>query len=301
MSAKKDMKNALLGVIGRDATATRRAGDPVVVSLGVSQLVARPSQPRRYFDASALESLAGSIRQHGILQPLVVRPRDDTYEVVCGERRLRAARVAGLSSVPCVVRDCTDHEADRLSILENLQRENLDRFEEVSYKLRMVATEWRVSEAEAKVMLRRLRKQPLEDPTKVQQLESLFATLGKERWNSFVVNGLPVLDLPPLLVEAVQRGDLQYTKAVLISRAPAEHHAHLLQQVFDEKLGTDDLRARVAQLRPRLEAGDAAQHITAVKRRLAPRAIAALPRERRERVHALIAELAGLLEDPRDA
>jgi len=101
-----------------------------VVFLPVEQLSPNPMQPRRVFDAAALEELAESIRQHGILQPLTVRKAARGWELVAGERRLRAARLAGLAEVPCIVAVLTDSDSALLALMENLQRQDLHYLEE---------------------------------------------------------------------------------------------------------------------------------------------------------------------------
>lgn len=101
-----------------------------VVFLPPKGIRANPSQPRQVFDQEALEELAGSIRQHGILQPLSVRRVGTGYELVAGERRLRAALLAGLSEVPCIVMQMDDRESGLAALVENLQRQDLDFIEE---------------------------------------------------------------------------------------------------------------------------------------------------------------------------
>ena len=91
-----------------------------------------PRQPRRFFDPEALEELAASIRQHGILQPLTVRRGPGGWELIAGERRLRAALLAGLETVPCVERDADEDESALLALVENLQRQDLHYFEEAA-------------------------------------------------------------------------------------------------------------------------------------------------------------------------
>jgi ParB family chromosome partitioning protein len=95
-----------------------------------SEIRANPDQPRRHFDEDALETLAASIRRYGLLQPLVVRRVVDGYELIAGERRLRAAQRAGLETVPVVFRDADPQERLELALIENLQRENLSALEE---------------------------------------------------------------------------------------------------------------------------------------------------------------------------
>jgi ParB family transcriptional regulator, chromosome partitioning protein len=104
----------------------------------LSDITTNPDQPRRRFDPEALEALADSIRRHGLLQPLVVRPTEGGFELIAGERRLRAARQAGLDEVPVVIRTATPPERLELALIENLQREALTALEEAeAYRLLM--------------------------------------------------------------------------------------------------------------------------------------------------------------------
>jgi len=104
-----------------------------VVTLRLSEIVPNRAQPRKQFDENALAELAESIAQHGVIQPLLVRPlADGTYQLVAGERRWRASRQAGLTEVPVTVREMTDKEAAQLALIENLQREDLNPMEEAN-------------------------------------------------------------------------------------------------------------------------------------------------------------------------
>ena len=98
--------------------------------IGISLLRANPFQPRKIFDDAALEELADSIKEHGILQPVVVREKGKNFEIVVGERRFRAAKMANLDEVPAIVKELTDQQMMELAILENLQREDLTPIEE---------------------------------------------------------------------------------------------------------------------------------------------------------------------------
>jgi ParB family chromosome partitioning protein len=102
------------------------------LEVAVDRITPSPFQPRRTFDEGKIEELAASIRNQGIIQPLVVRPRGDNFELIAGERRWRAALKAGLTRVPIVVRDANDHEALQLALVENLQREDLNPIEEAN-------------------------------------------------------------------------------------------------------------------------------------------------------------------------
>src|ERR1035437_454065 len=94
--------------------------------INVDEIKANEFQPRREFDETALQELAQSIRENGLIQPLIVRRKDDHYELIAGERRLRASKIAGLKMVPVVMRKSTDREALELAIVENIQREDLN-------------------------------------------------------------------------------------------------------------------------------------------------------------------------------
>ena len=109
------------------------------VKLGINEIEPKRDQPRKTFDEAALSELADSIALHGVIQPLLVRPiSDGGYQLIAGERRWRASRLAGLTEVPVVIREMTDSEAMELALIENLQREDLNPIEEAEgYKLLM--------------------------------------------------------------------------------------------------------------------------------------------------------------------
>ena len=121
----------------RSQTALRRGG---IVYLRTDELTPNPVQPRKRFDDESLEELSGSIKSYGILNPLTVRLRCGKYELVAGERRLRAAKLAGLEEVPCILIDVNMEDASLIALVENLQRRDLDFIEEalgISQLIRM--------------------------------------------------------------------------------------------------------------------------------------------------------------------
>ena len=118
----------------------------------VDRITPSPFQPRRTFDEAKIDELAASIRNQGIIQPLVVRRKGDGYELIAGERRWRAAMRAGLTQVPIVVRDASDHEALQLALVENLQREDLNPIEEANgYRRLQEEFQWSQEEMAEKV------------------------------------------------------------------------------------------------------------------------------------------------------
>lgn len=124
-----------------------------LIQLPPESIRANPAQPRQEFEKEALESLAESIRQNGLLQPVAVRrTQDGGYELIAGERRLRACRIAGLKLVPCILSGCDARQSAILALLENLQRRDLGVFEEAE-GLRRLVEEWGVTQEEAAARL----------------------------------------------------------------------------------------------------------------------------------------------------
>lgn len=168
------------------------------VALKISELQPNRDQPRREFDEKSLAELADSISQHGILQPLLVRPfLDGGYQIVAGERRYRAARMAGLTEVPVVIRDLSDSETMQLALIENLQREDLTPVEEAKgYKQLM-------------------------DNYGLKQ-EEVSRVVGKSR--PAIANTLRLLDLPEDILQLISDGKLSagHGRTLLAFKNPAE-------------------------------------------------------------------------------
>ncbi|MBC8453423.1 ParB/RepB/Spo0J family partition protein [PVC group bacterium] len=132
MPARKKGLGRGLGALIKDETPTDTPveKDDEIRKLPVEIIKKNEWQPRRDFEESSLSELADSIKEHGVLQPLLVRPSNDEFELIAGERRLRAAGMAGLTEVPVVVIDATDGDSLEMALIENLQRENLNIVEE---------------------------------------------------------------------------------------------------------------------------------------------------------------------------
>ena len=158
-----------------------------IVFLPLGAIQPNPSQPRRVFDSAALQELAASIAQFGVLQPLTVRRTPDGMELVAGERRLRAARLAGLSEVPCILLSVDDEESGLLALIENLQRRDLDFIEEAAGIARLMQAARR---------------------------------LGKSQ--SAVANKLRLLRLPPSVLDRLRQAGLSERHARALLRLPDE-------------------------------------------------------------------------------
>lgn len=202
----------------------QQAPDTPVTSVPVTAIQPNPAQPRQTFTESSLDDLAQSIREHGILQPLLVRPGsiEGTWQLIAGERRLRAARKAGLAEVPVVCRSLDDHEALIVTLLENLQREDLNPIEEArgieALKTAMNAT-----------------------------IEQLSATLGQGK--STIGHALRLLKLPKTIQEDLENGTLSPSHARAIAglsgeEAMLELRAHVLKHRLTSR-ETEELVAAI--------------------------------------------------------
>jgi ParB family chromosome partitioning protein len=233
-----------------------------VQRVALSRIRPSPFQPRKDFTDEALRELADSIREQGVVQPLIVRAKPDHLELIAGERRWRAAQMAGRTEVPVIVREATDTEALELALIENLQRENLNPIEEaLGYRQLIEQFNLRQEDAAQKV--------------------------GKGR--VAVANALRLLKLPDEVQSFVRNGRLSvgHAKVVLGLASPAE------QKLAAERVIRDGLNVRqTEELVARMRAGDAAVAATAGSRRLAaPRDVhvAALETRIRERLGTKVA------------
>ena len=219
-------------------------------------------QPRRYFDGSAMQELVASVEQHGILQPLLVRPlAGDGYEIVAGERRYRAAVAARLRDVPVIVRSMSDTEALQYALLENLQRENLNPIEETEGILRLLALHLDKPTSSVTSVLYRMNNEVVKKGNhsvvitkEVEIVQGVFERLGRMTWETFTRNRLPLLKLPKEVLEALQTGRIEYTKAKAIALVKDETERQtLLEEAITSFLSLSEIRERVNALKPPTE------------------------------------------------
>lgn len=203
-------------------------GDGNALEVPVEKIVPNPHQPRIYFDEAKLEELSESIREHGILQPLIVGLAGSGYELIAGERRLQAAKRVGLKTVPVIVRDVTEQEKLELAIIENIQRHNLNPIEEAKAYLRLQGEFGLQQEAVAKKM-------------------------GKSR--SSVANTLRLLHLPVEIQRAVAEGKISegHAKALLAIENPEKQRA-VFDLIIREELTVreTELKVRSISVRPHM-------------------------------------------------
>lgn len=181
------------------------------VTLKISEIEPNRDQPRKDFDESALAELAHSISQHGVLQPLLVRPLiGGGYQIVAGERRYRACRMAGVTEVPVVIRELSDSETMELALIENLQRENLTPIEEAK-GFGVLVDEYGMSQ------------------------EDVSQAVGRSR--SAVANSLRLLNLPKEVSDMVERGEISAGHGrTLLALGSEEEMINAAKQIYEKEL-----------------------------------------------------------------
>ena len=272
-------------------------------------------QPRKHISEEGLSDLAASIRDRGVLEPVIVRRVGGGYELVAGERRTRAASLAGLDEIPAIVVDIDDREALEIAIIENLQREDLNAVEETEAVLGLLEMELDASRREVTQVLQALYNEErgriigknVEERDR-RRVQTLFKRLGRFSVSSFVSNRLPILDFPESLLAAVREGRLAFTKAQAIARVDdPDDRERLLAVAVSEDLSLSQIRRRITELR----AGRAAlaqrglgshldstqRLVSSTKRLLNKRRLVALSPERLSRVNELLEALRAELEE----
>ena len=170
----------------------------------IDEIAPNDSQPRKTFNKEKLEELARSIKTHGVIQPIVVRKQGSHYEVVAGERRWRAARIAGLSEVPCIVRELTDEQNMLVAIIENVQREDLNPIEEAR-GIRAMIEDYELTQDE------------------------VAKAVSKSR--PYITNALRMLKLPDAVLDMVSAGKLSAGHARAILSAKEEEQTEIAKHV----------------------------------------------------------------------
>ncbi len=216
------------------------------------------TQPRRYFNPKKLEELSLSIKELGILEPLIVRPRSDgVYELIAGERRLKAAFLAGLEDVPVVIKEMDDDTVKQVQLIENLQREDLNAYEETIGILELLALRLKLTQEEVISMLNRMEKAKRKQADNViryedeELIEGIFTSLGRLSAESFRTNRLPLINLPEDVKEALQNGSIEYTKARAIAKLKENaKRSVLLQLAIEDNLSLAEIQQKIKNLQP---------------------------------------------------
>ena len=187
----------------------------LIENINLDELHPNPYQPRKVFDENALQELSSSIKEHGIFQPIIVKKGIKGYEIIAGERRVKAAKMAGLTDIPAIIRDFNDQEMMEIALLENLQREDLNAIEEANaYK-------------------------KLQENLNITQ-EELAKRLGKSR--SHITNMLGLLTLPENIQLDIQNKEISMAHARVLSKLDdKEQQKELVNKIKTEKISVHEL------------------------------------------------------------
>ena len=190
-----------------------------IVEISLSDLRANPYQPRKNFDEESLEELAASIKEHGVFQPIIVKKSIKGYDIIAGERRYRASKMAGLTTIPAIIKDFSDEEMMQIALLENLQRENLTAIEEAKAYKKIIET------------------------MNITQ-DELAKKVGKSR--SHITNILGLLKLPTSVQDMVLYNQLSMGHARVLSKLDdSEKQEDLAIKVINEDLSVRTLESMI--------------------------------------------------------
>lgn len=220
---KKGLGRGLSSLLKEDGFIT----DENLLTVDLDKLKAREDQPRKNFDDDSLEELANSIKADGVIQPIVVRKVGDKYEIIAGERRFRASKLAGLEKVPVVVKNVTDRKARELALVENIQREDLNPIEE-AISLKTLMEEYKLTQQE------------------------LSDIVGKSR--SYIANNLRLLNLSDYIKEYLIRGELSPSQGrTLLSLETEEERKKYLDKLLVKEVNIRDVEKKAKQSKNKTE------------------------------------------------
>ena len=207
----KDEKDVVVKEVVKEVVVK----EPAEVKVRMSQVEPNKEQPRKYFDEDALIELSESIKQYGVLQPLLVQKKDNYYEIIAGERRWRAAKLAGVKEIPVVIKDYSDQEVMEIALIENIQREDLNPIEEAQAYQRLIK-DYRLKQDE------------------------VAEKVSKSR--AAITNSLRLLKLDKRVQEMVMEGKLSNGHArTIISIEDGDKQYAIAQKIFDEKLSVREV------------------------------------------------------------
>ena len=201
--------------------------DENLLTVDLDKLKAREDQPRKNFDDDSLEELANSIKADGVIQPIVVRKGGDKYEIIAGERRFRASKLAGLEKVPIIVKNVSDRKARELALVENIQREDLNPIEE-AISLKTLMEEYKLTQQE------------------------LSDIVGKSR--SYIANNLRLLNLSDYIKDYLIRGELSPSQGrTLLSLETEEERKKYLDKLLVKEVNIRDVEKKAKQSKNKTE------------------------------------------------
>lgn len=231
---KRGLGKGLSALIGDKPIVDTLLNDESIIShkeirnIPIDIIIPKDGQPRKEFNEELLKELADSIAVHGVIQPIIVRKHEDKYEIIAGERRWRASKIAGLKEIPCIVRDIDMENAAKLALIENIQREDLNPIEEaMAYKRLM-------------------------EEFDLKQ-EELGKALGKSR--SYITNTIRLLNLDEKIIKYIYEGKLSSGHGkVLLGIKDKKEQLKVCQKIIDFDLNVRELESEVKKIKQKKKA-----------------------------------------------
>lgn len=215
-ASKSAVKKKATPAVAAEAKADASSDEDRVIYVDINDIKPNSAQPRMVFDEAKLQELAGSIKSNGVIQPLIVRESNNGYELVAGERRWRASRLAGLSSVPCIIRNFDDRQNAIVAIIENMQREDLNPIEEAK-GLKSMTEKYGFTQ------------------------EQVSSSLGRSR--TYIANSIRLLKLPQDIQDYVSSGQMSAAHGRTIINIPDK----VKQKEVADKIIRNDLSVRATE------------------------------------------------------
>ena len=256
-----------------------------IINISLENLVLPPKQARRYFDEVKLKTLADNIKKVGLLQFPIIRERNDgKFDLIAGERRVRAGKIAQLETITCRIIECDEKTAKEIQLVENLKREDLNAWEETRAIMDLLCAELDLEEKEIKQLLNRMKNEQSgraskdsrisgKDSSKhnvmlTKQIDTIkiaFDNMGLMTWESYAKNRLPLLNLNDDVLEALATGKIEYTKAKIINRIKDDaKRIKILRKAIEENLSLEQIKSIIPKSEPKAES-----EVKKVKKRVA--------------------------------
>jgi ParB family transcriptional regulator, chromosome partitioning protein len=291
---RQDAFGSILGKLGDTNKGVRQ--------ILLEKIVKSAAQPRTYFDETAHRELVESIKKHGVIQPILVREVANGYELVAGERRVRASREAELASIPALVKNLSDEQVREIALEENLQREDLNPVEETDGILNLIAFRLNIKNDEVIEAIRTLhyleRGRTVNthvDNHRETIIKETLSQFGHTSCTAFYNNRLPILKLPQDLLQKVREGVLEYPKATALSRIADEtKRKNLTERAIREALTRIQINQEVKSLITNSSLPDK-NKLTNTKKLLTKGNLKKLNEEQEARINTLLDELHQIL------
>lgn len=301
-AANQEVNSSAIGDVAEAPAAN--TGDELWIP--INKVVPWESQPRQYFDERELKNLAAAFKEHGFKGAINVRPKDDdSFEIVAGERRWRAAQIAGLEKIRCFVDDFTDEQALDFALTENLNRSDLSKLEETIGIMQLIEIRCGFSQEEAETIIRTEGHPDRCDVTPSQNLQDIINILNAFgiELQTFRTRNLRSLSLPEDVKEAHLKGELSWSSALEVNKLKDDKaRKQVLQEAIDGGLSAREVQAKVKVLKAESSSFRvSAKGVSSIHQRLKSSAIKLKTKEKeleatkKQRIEELLEQIEALI------